>query len=136
MLIKLKRRKLMNSLKQQIIDYRNNHKESRLILGVLLSELDRDDKIKEGDFRNPSDNDVIRIIKKMIESNKLINTTESLYENQLLEQFIPQQLTEEQIENIIRMEKFVNIKDCMTFFKELYPGLYDGKIVSNCFKNV
>ena len=34
----------MNNLKQQIIDYRNNHKESRLILGTLLSELDRDDK--------------------------------------------------------------------------------------------
>ena len=123
----------MNSLKQQIIDYRNNHKESRLILGVLLSELDRDDKIKEGDFRNPSDNDVIRIIKKMIESNKLINTTESLYENQLLEQFIPQQLTEKQIEHIIKRERFTSIKDCMGFFKELYAGLYNGQLVSKIY---
>ena len=126
----------MNNLKQQIIDYRNNHKESRLILGTLLSELDRDDKIKEGDFRNPSDNDVIRVIKKMIDSNKLINSNESLNENKLLEQFIPKQLTENEIEAIIRREKFSSIKDCMGFFKELYAGLYDGKIVNNCFKNM
>ena len=124
----------MNNLKQQIIDYRNNHKESRLILGTLLSELDRDDKIKAGDFRNPSNNDVIRVIKKMIESNKLINSSESLNENQLLEQFIPKQLTGDQIENIIKREHFQSIKDCMGFFKELYTGLYDGKVVSKIYK--
>lgn len=125
----------MNNLKQQIIDYRNSHKESRLILGTLLSELDRDDKIKAGDFRNPSNNDVIRVIKKMIESNKLINSNESLNENKLLEQFIPKQLTESQIESIIKREHFQSIKDCMGFFKELYTGLYDGKTVSKIFNN-
>ena len=124
----------MNNLKQQIIDYRNNHKESRLILGTLLSELDRDDKIKAGDFRNPSNDDVIRVIKKMIDSNKLINSNESLNENKLLEQFIPEQLTEEQIESIINRERFSSIKDCMGFFKEQYSGLYDGKTVSKIYK--
>lgn len=124
----------MNNLKQKIIDYRNNHKESRLILGTLLSELDRDDKIKSGDFRNPSNNDVIRVIKKLMESNILINSSESLSENQLLEQFIPKQLTENEIEVIIRREKFSSIKDCMGFFKELYSGLYNGKLVSKLFK--
>ena len=123
----------MNNLKQQIIDYRNNHKESRLILGTLLSELDRDDKIKTGDFRNPSDDDVIRVIKKMIDSNKLINSNESLNENKLLEQFIPEQLTEEQIDSILKRENFNSIKDCMSFFKELYPGLYNGQLVSKKF---
>lgn len=121
------------SLKQQIIDYRNSNKESRLILGTLLSELDRDDKIKAGDFRNPSNDDVIRVIKKMIESNKLINSNESLNENKLLEQFIPKQLTEEQIDSILRRENFNSIKDCMSFFKEVYPGLYNGQLVSKKF---
>ena len=121
------------SLKQQIIDYRNSHKESRLILGTLLSELDRDDKIKAGDFRNPSNNDVIRVIKKLIDSNKLINSNESLNENKLLEQFIPKQLTEEQIDSILKRENFNSIKDCMSFFKELYPGLYNGQLVSKKF---
>ena len=124
------------SLKQQIIDYRNSHKESRLILGTLLSELDRDDKIKAGDFRNPSNNDVIRVIKKMIESNKLINSNESLNENKLLEQFIPKQLTEEQIKAIISGENFKSIKECMTFFKDNYIGLYDGKTVSKIYNTL
>ena len=117
----------MSNLKQQITDYRNQHKESRILLGTVLGELDRISK-------NPTNDDCIKVIKKMIESNKLVNTTESLYENKLLEQFIPQQLTEEQIENIIKRERFASIKDCMGFFKELYAGLYDGKVVSKIYK--
>ena len=117
----------MSNLKQQITDYRKQHKESRILLGTVLGELDRISK-------NPTNDDCIKVIKKMIESNKLVNTTESLYENKLLEQFIPQQLTEEQIENIIKRERFASIKDCMGFFKELYAGLYDGKMVSKVYK--
>lgn len=119
----------MNSLKQQITNYRNSHPETRTLLGTVLGELDRISKI-------PTDNECIQLIKKMIESNRLINTTESLYENQLLEQFIPQQLTESQIESIIKRERFASIKDCMGFFKELYAGLYDGKLVSKIFKEL
>lgn len=117
----------MNSLKQKITDYRNSHTETRTLLGTVLGELDRISK-------TPTDNECIQLIKKMIESNRLVNTTESLYENQLLEQFIPQQLTESQIESIIKRERFQSIKDCMGFFKELYAGLYDGKLVSKIFK--
>ena len=117
----------MSNLKQQITDYRNQHKESRILLGTVLGELDRISK-------NPTNDDCIKVIKKMIESNKLVNATESLYENKLLEQFIPQQLTEEQIKNIIKRERFASIKDCMGFFKELYAGLYDGKIISKVYK--
>ena len=116
-------------LKQQIINYRNSHTETRTLLGTVLGELDRISK-------NSTDKECIQLIKKMIESNRLINTTESLYENKLLEQFIPQQLTEEQIKNIIKREHFASIKDCMGFFKELYTGLYDGKVVSKNFKEL
>lgn len=119
----------MNSLKQKITDYRNSHTETRTLLGTVLGELDRISK-------TPTDNECIQLIKKMIESNRLVNTTESLYENQLLEQFIPQQLTESQIESIIKRERFQSIKDCMGFFKELYAGLYDGKLVSKIFKEL
>lgn len=114
-------------LKQQIIDYRNSHIETRTLLGTVLGELDRISK-------NPTDEQCVQLIKKMIESNKLVNTTEALYENQLLEQFIPKQLTESQIESIIKRERFISIKDCMGFFKELYAGLYDGKVVSKIYK--
>ena len=36
----------MNNLKQRIIDYRNNHKESRVLLGVILGEFERKEKEK------------------------------------------------------------------------------------------
>jgi uncharacterized protein YqeY len=119
----------MSNLKQQIIDYRNSHTETRTLLGTVLGELDRITK-------EPSDEQCVQLIKKMIESNRLMNTTESLYENQLLEQFIPKQLTEGQIEIIVRREGFKSIKDCMTFFKEQYAGLYNGQLVSKIFKNL
>ena len=114
-------------IKDEIIQYRNSNPSYRTLLGTVIGELDRISK-------TPTDNECIQLIKKMIESNKLINTTESLYENQLLEQFIPQQLTESQIESIIKRERFQSIKDCMGFFKELYAGLYDGKLVSKIYK--
>ncbi len=119
----------MINLKQQIIDYRNSHTETRTLLGTVLGELDRITK-------DPTDEQCVQLIKKMIESNRLINTTEALYENQLLEQFIPKQLTEDQIEIIVRREGFKSIKDCMTFFKEQYSGLYNGQLVSKIFKNL
>ena len=124
---------MMNSLKQQIIDYRNNHKESRVLLGVLLGEFERLEKSPKRKTSEITNDECISIIKKLIDSNIQCNELE---ENKILELFIPQQLTEEQIKNIIKRERFANIKDCMGFFKKLYTGLYDGKVVSKIFKEL
>lgn len=121
----------MNNLKQQIIDYRNNHKESRVLLGVLLGEFERLEKSPKRKTSEITNDECISIIKKLIDSNIQCNELE---ENKILELFIPQQLTEEQIKNIIKRERFASIKDCMGFFKELYAGLYDGKLVSKVYK--
>ena len=120
----------MNNLKQQIIDYRNNHKESRVLLGVLLGEFERLEKSPKRKTSEITNDECISIIKKLIDSNIQCNELE---ENKILELFIPKQLTEEQIESIIKREHFTSIKDCMGFFKELYTGLYDGKLVSKKF---
>ena len=122
---------MMNSLKQQIIDYRNNHKESRVLLGVLLGEFERLEKSPKRKTSEITNDECISIIKKLIDSNIQCNELE---ENKILELFIPQQLTEEQIENIIKRERFASIKDCMGFFKELYTGLYNGQLVSKIYK--
>ena len=121
----------MNNLKQQIIDYRNNHKESRVLLGVLLGEFERLEKSPKRKTSEITNDECISIIKKLIDSNIQCNELE---ENKILELFIPQQLTEEQIKNIIKRERFASIKDCMGFFKKLYAGLYDGKLVSKIYK--
>lgn len=113
-------------IKEQIIQYRNTNLQYRTLLGTLIGELDRISK-------NPTDEQVIQVVKKMIESNSLVNSNETLEENFILSKFLPSQLTDEQIESIIKREKFNSIKDCMTFFKDLYKGKYDGKSVSNIY---
>jgi len=51
-------------MKNKIIEYRNTHQESRVLLSTVLGELDRIGK-------SPTDDQVISVIKKMIESNNL-----------------------------------------------------------------
>lgn len=121
-------------LKSKLDEFRNS--EYRVLVGVIIGELDRQST------KDYSDNAVIDVVKKMINNNNLSITMASpeqklilQEENFFLSQFLPSQLTDEQIESIIRREKFKTIKDCMTFFKDCYRGLYDGKKVSMAFNN-
>lgn len=123
------------SIKEKIVNYRNTHKESRTLLGVIIGEFERIEKSPNRTIKEISDSEAINIIKKMIESNCLVNSLECLYENEILKQFIPSQLTETQIQGIIDECNFSSIKECMTFFKENHTGLYDGKIVSKIFNS-
>jgi len=116
-------------MKNKIIHYRNTHIESRVLLGTVLGELDRISK-------TPTNEQVIAVIKKMIESNILSG---QLDENEMLSQFLPKQLTDIEILNLFELNKFNNIAECMKFFKENYAGLYNGKELSqkyNTYKNV
>lgn len=113
------------TIKEKITEYRNSHPETRTVLGTILGEFDRVSK-------NPSDEQCLQLIKKMIESNVL---TGQLNENILLSQFIPVQLTTSEITKIITDINFKSIGECMKFFKENYTGLYDGKTVSKIFNN-
>lgn len=108
-------------MKNKLIEYRNSHKEDRTLINTVIGELDRISK-------TPSDEQVIQVIKKMIESNELTNSTE---ENEVLIQFIPKQLSQDEIISIIKDNDLSVIKDRMTFFKKNYSGLYDGKLVSS-----
>ena len=111
-------------LKGRITDYRNTHVESRLILGVLLGEFDRVSK-------NPSDEECTRIIKKLIESNVLCG---EFKENEILERFVPQQLCEDTIWDLIDENDFATIGECMKYFKINHAGLYDGRVVKTMFE--
>jgi uncharacterized protein YqeY len=70
-----------------------------------------------------------------MEANKEIKSNEALEENFILSKFLPKQLSESQIIAILEEQKFQSIKDCMSFFKDTYAGLYDGKVVSKLFNN-
>lgn len=111
------------TVKEQVIKYRNENPAYRTLLGTVLGEFDRVGK-------EPTDDQCVQIIKKMIESLLLINGTKEKEEAFILEQFIPKQLTEHEIKEIIKENNFSSIAECMKGFKQLYPNLYDGKLVS------
>lgn len=116
------------TIKEQIIEYRQKNPTYRTLLGTVLGELDRITK-------TPTDDQCVQTVKKMIESNNMINSIETKEENFILSMFIPSQLSEDQIKNIISKEQFESIKDCMSFFKENHIGMYDGKLVSKLFNS-
>ena len=113
-------------LKEQIQQFREKNPRYRVLLGTVIGEFDRISK-------NPTDAECIAIIKKMIESNILTNQLE---ENEILLKFLPQQLTEEAIEEIIIVNNFENIGSCMKHFKSNFDGTYDGKLVSKIYNRI
>ena len=110
-------------IKQEIINYRNLNPQTRIVLGTILGEFDRISK-------DPSDQECLKVIKKMIESNIL---TGQIEENELLSKFIPKQMSDLEIIAIIENNNFANIGECMKFFSSNFTGLYDGKKVSKYF---
>ena len=116
-------------LKQQIIEYRQQNPVYRVLLGTLIGELDRITK-------NPTDEQVIQVVKKMIDANNLVGQTkETIEENFVLSKFLPSQLSSDEINEIIETEEFESVKECMTYFKDNFPGEYDGKLVNVLFRN-
>ncbi len=112
-------------MKQQLIEYRNTHKEDRVLMSAVLGELDRISK-------NPSDAECIAVIKKMVESSKECGNLEEV---KILEQFLPKQMTDLEIMAVINQNQFPVLGDCMKWFKQNKAGLYDGKLVTELFKN-
>lgn len=110
-------------------------KTSKSILRVLIGEIDRNpfDRIV-------SDEKVISIVKKMIENAKIVGSAED--EIAVLENYIPKQLTEEELGGIISSLIFENgytAKDMgkiMSSLKSSYNGRYDGKVASTLIKNI
>jgi uncharacterized protein YqeY len=114
------------TIKNKIIELRNLNNSLRTLLGTVLGELDRITK-------DPTDEQCIQVIKKMIDSLYLVNGNKEKEEAFILSQFLPSQLSDLEIKLIINNSKFSSIKQCMTFFKDTYAGLYDGKLVSKLF---
>jgi uncharacterized protein YqeY len=104
--------------------------EVKSLLRVLIGEMNREGKVL-------SDERVIAIVKKMIENAKI-----TVNEIQILETYLPKQMSETEIGSIVSALVFENnytMKDIgkiMNEFKTKYNGQYDGKIVNNKIKEV
>jgi uncharacterized protein YqeY len=105
-------------------------------LGTVLGEAKQVATKKEN--RDPTDEEVVSIVKKGLEgiAEMLAHEKDDLKrgaliaERQLLQGFMPTQLSETEIKVIIENAALDNIGKIMAIFKNNYAGKYDGKLVS------
>ena len=109
------------------------------LLGVLLGEIDR---LPIPRSQEPTEDQIYNIVKKLYEgaeycANKDLSE-ESKIEYAYLKDYIKQQLGRSEIEiiiaDLILEQPNANIGIVMKYFKDNYPGQYDGKLVSQIAK--
>lgn len=94
--------------------------------------------IAKNENREVTDQDCIAVIKKHIKGlDEMIataNCMKSTVEKIVLTSYLPSQLSESQMREIIAYKGLSAVPDVMKFFKENYPGQYDGKLLSQVAK--
>lgn len=143
--------KIMNAYKQAMI---NKNEDRKRVINTLRAEI----KNKEIELRSSqkelTDSDVLSLIQKLIKQNKdaiqmfadggrqdLVEKNEM--EIKILEEFLPKQLSNDEIDNIINQEieknGYNSMKDMgklMGYFKSNYSGQVDMSCVSNRIKEI
>lgn len=124
----------INQIKTERLFQRNNPVIYSL-LGVLLGELDR-----LPTRENPTENQIYTVVKKLYESAEYMAerdlSEESKIEYAYLKDYIKPQLSEDEIRDFISTNNFTNIGMVMKYFKDTFPGMYDGKLVSKIAKEI
>ena len=105
------------------------------LLGVVLGELDR---LPIPRTQSPSKDQIYGMVKKLYEAAKEMRemNPEADQEYMYLKDYIKQQLSEEEIRQIISKSGLNQIGAIMTYFKSYHSGQYDGKLVSQIAKEV
>lgn len=112
------------------------------LLGVLLGEIDR---LPIPRTQSPTEDQIYAIVKKLYEGAEYIASKdlseESKIEYAYLKDYIKQQLSEQEIKDIVfrlmvQSNMPCNIGIVMKHFKDNYSGQYDGKLVSQIAKDM
>ncbi len=112
----------MTAFKEKDMDKKN-------FLGVIKGEI----QTAQGKGIEPTDENVLSIIKKMEKSLKQTNTEDSKRELTYIEGYLPQLMSEDQIRDIV--EGYIqggagNIGQIMGYFNKTHKGQADNKLVS------
>lgn len=90
-----------------------------------------------------NDDKITSLLKKMVENLKQIPSDTSAIEIELIERYLPKQLSEDELSNIITSYMSTNdistIKDMgkiMGFLKTNHSGQYDGNVANKIIKNL
>lgn len=100
----------------------------RNLISTIIGELDRKSK-------NPNESEVMSVIKKIRDADLEVTMTEQIAkELDFLDGLIPKSLSEDEMKKIVSSLSFTKIGEYMSYFKENYPGQYDGKLLSSIVK--
>jgi uncharacterized protein YqeY len=129
------------TLKEKInADFTQAYKEKNFKKKDLLSVIKAEISRGEAGLKTYADSDVIQLIKKLVESNKIVGSEETIAENIILEAYLPKQMDSElirkEIQHFVSFEDNKNIGKIMKHFKDNYEGQYDGKVVSAIAKEI
>lgn len=138
---------IYNDLKDAAHDYRVAKDSVNLtLLNTVIGELNT----KEKNGTEITDSVALKLVNSFISNNNItigiLGATDNdpripklLSENDTLGRFVPvpkEQLSDEQIKEIIGDKNFGNMKDGMGYFKSNYEGQYDPKSLSSILKGV
>ena len=118
---------------------KNGDKNKLNLFRVLKGEISR---LEDGK-KELTDEEIIKVIQKFVKNLESIGNEQSKLEIKLLQPFLPQLMSESEIEDIIKMlivtHNFCDMKDMgklMGQFNKEYSGKADNKIVSQIVKNM
>lgn len=119
----------INAFKSKQIDKKN-------FLGVIRGEI----QTQKGKGIEPTNENVIKIIKKIEKSLIEVGTEEAKLELTYLEPYLPKMLSEEETKQIlmdfVSTESNKNLGAIMKYFNENYKGVVDNKLVQQLSKQI
>jgi len=104
-------------------------------LGVVKGEI----QLQEGRGVESTDENVLKVLKKIEKSLKQTNTEESNVELGYIKKYLPEQMSEKEIKEIVleyTTSGVVNIGQIMGRFNKEHKGKADNKLVSEIAKSI
>jgi len=126
---------ILRKMKKMLNEARRSKDKDRLaILSALIGEASIVGK--NNGNRETTDSEALRVVQKFIKNlNEKVKLSGKETEKDKLEflvynEFMPKQLTREEIISILKENSFSNMGEAMRFFSKNYAGRYDGKELS------
>ena len=131
---------MKSNLKERInndfmVAFKAKEMDKKNFLGVIKGEI----QLQEGRGIDSTDENVLKVLKKLEKSLKQTNTKQSLLELTYIEDYLPKLMSEEQIRGIVVgyvSEGIPNIGQMMGRFNKEHSGKADNKLVSEIIKSI
>lgn len=133
---------LIDKIKTDNLAARKAHDSNKAtLLTTLIGEAEMIGK--NAGNRAPTDDEVVETIRKFVKNNK--QTIEALagvgvekfqFENDVLTEYLPKMLSEDELTEVIKSFDTKNMGEIMKQLKAKYAGVYDGAMASRIAKTI